>query len=291
MGAHCERAPRNLHSRIDSTVILQKSSEDIDVFFKIRHLRNPSVVALGDSSVFGVGDFGDAIPAVGAGWVGRFAHDVRASKFLNVAKNGARARDLLKYQVDAALAFSPDIALICIGTNDILRGNFSQGEIHRSLVALIHALEECGTALIFLGLPDPMISAPGPIRLRRILSRRVDILNTILAELEVYENVRFVDTWRKLTSQDSRIWHIDRMHPSPFGHQLIADLVRNNLLITCKAKKRLPVECDRGKKNELFWLLTNGLKWFLKRSVDLIPALIWLMISEHLRNKKNSRTT
>lgn len=276
---------------------LQKSSDNrqlqvdgdrnVDLFFKIRHIKNPRVVALGDSSVFGVGDFGDPIPAVGAGWVGRFAHDVRASTFLNVAKNGARARDLQRYQADAALAFSADIALICIGTNDVLRGDFSEREIHQSLVALIHNLEPRGTALVFLGLPDPLITAPGPISLRRILSRRVRLLNQVLADLEVYENVRFVDTWGKLTSQDSKIWHIDRMHPSPYGHQLIADLVRNNLLLTCKAKKRLPIEFDASKKNEIFWLLTNGVKWFVKRSVDLVPALIWLMISESLRNLRN----
>ena len=265
---------------------LQLSDEYLDVFFKIRHIKNPRIVALGDSSVFGVGDFGDAIPGVGAGWVGRFAHDVRASAFLNVGRNGARARDLHSYQAATALAFSPDIALICIGTNDVLRGDYSTHQVHEALVALIHMLEKSNTALVFLGLPDPLITAPGPLILRRILSKRVEALNQVLKGLEVYSNVRFVDTWGELTSQDSRIWHIDRMHPSPFGHQLIADLVRNNLLLQCRAKKRLPIEFEVSKKNELFWLFTNGIKWFSKRSFDLVPALIWIIIREMLINSR-----
>lgn len=268
---------------------LEEVSVDIGVFFRVRHIKRPRVFALGDSSVFGVGDFGDPIPSVGAGWVGRFAHDVRASAFLNVGKNGARARDLQKYQSDAAIAFSPDIVLICIGTNDVLRGDFSEAEIYRSLVELIYKLDPLNIPIVFLGLPDPMVTAPGPRSLRKILSRRINLLNQILHNLQIYENVRFIDTWDNPIIQDSRMWHIDRMHPSAFGHQLIADLVRNNLSIPCRVKKRIPVQRDEDIKSELFWLATNGLKWFLKRSVDLIPALIWLVVSENWRNFKKGR--
>jgi len=37
----------------------------------------------------------------------------------------------------------------------------------------------------------------------------------------------------------------------------------------------------------MYWLLTNGAKWFAKRSVDLIPALIWLVVSENFSSKKD----
>jgi hypothetical protein len=45
-----------------------------------------------------------------------------------------------------------------------------------------------------------------------------------------------------------------------------------------------------SKKFELYWLITNGAKWFAKRSVDLVPALIWLMISENIRARKAQRS-
>jgi hypothetical protein len=45
-----------------------------------------------------------------------------------------------------------------------------------------------------------------------------------------------------------------------------------------------------SKKFELYWLITNGAKWFAKRSVDLVPALIWLMVSENIRASKARRS-
>jgi len=41
------------------------------------------------------------------------------------------------------------------------------------------------------------------------------------------------------------------------------------------------VESSSGKK--FIWLLRNGLPWFLKRSVDLVPAAIYLMVLEIIK--------
>jgi lysophospholipase L1-like esterase len=101
------------------------------LFLKLRNNETISIVALGDSSVFGVGDVGGVIPATGAGWAGRVAHDLNSPRFLNLATNGSRARHLSKYQLPAALAFDPNLTLICIGTNDVLRGDFSPSEIEQ----------------------------------------------------------------------------------------------------------------------------------------------------------------
>ena len=57
----------------------------------LRHVEDMRIIAMGDSSVFGVGDHGNDIPSVGFGWTGRIAHDLKAERFVNVAKNGARA--------------------------------------------------------------------------------------------------------------------------------------------------------------------------------------------------------
>ena len=62
----------------------------------------------------------------------------------------------------------------------MLRGDFSPSEIEAALTGLIESLKQVGSAIILLGLPDPMLSAPGPILLKKILSRRVFIVNDIL---------------------------------------------------------------------------------------------------------------
>lgn len=264
--------------------------EKRDPALALRHISNPRIIALGDSSVFGVGDHGDAIPSVGAGWAGRLAHDLTAGNFINVAKNGARARHITQHQLNAAHAFRPDLALVCIGTNDVLRGDFSPKEIKNSLITVIETLSENNAVIILLGLPDPISTAPGPLALRKILSARVALINEIYIELSERENVVLVPTWDSKIAHERRMWHVDRMHPSAIGHQLIADLVRRRLALPRRSAKKLSTSINVSKKFELYWLITNGAKWFAKRSVDLVPALIWLMISENIRVAKARRS-
>jgi lysophospholipase L1-like esterase len=264
--------------------------EKRDPALALRHISHPRIIALGDSSVFGVGDHGDAIPSVGAGWAGRLAHDLTAGNFINVAKNGARARHITKHQLNAAHAFRPDLALVCIGTNDVLRGDFSPEEIKNSLITVIETLSENNAVIILLGLPDPISTAPGPLALRKILSARVALINEIYIELSERENVILVPTWDSKIAHERRMWHVDRMHPSAIGHQLIADLVRRKLALPRRSAKKLPTSINVSKKFELYWLVTNGAKWFAKRSVDLVPALIWLMVSENIRASKARRS-
>lgn len=264
--------------------------EKRDPALALRHISYPRIIALGDSSVFGVGDHGDAIPSVGAGWAGRLAHDLTAGSFVNVAKNGARARHITKHQLSAAHAFGPDLALVCIGTNDVLRGDFSPEEIKNSLITVIETLGENNAVIILLGLPDPISTAPGPLALRKILSARVALINEIYIELSELENVILVPTWDSKIAHERRMWHVDRMHPSAIGHQLIADLVRRKLALPRRSAKKLSTSINMSKKFELYWLITNGAKWFAKRSIDLVPALIWLMISENIRTLKARRS-
>jgi lysophospholipase L1-like esterase len=253
-----------------------------EIAIALRHTLNLRIVALGDSSVFGVGDHGDEIPSVGYGWTGRLAHDLSAERFVNVAKNGARARHLTQSQLPAALALGPHIALICIGTNDVLRGDFSPLEIRKCLTEISSRLAESGALVVLLGLPDPIRTAPGPMALRRILSDRVIIVNEIIREAAEDGNALVVPTWDSKIAHERKMWHVDRMHPSALGHQHIADLVRRNLSLPRRSSKKISIDSGKSKRHELYWLLTNGAKWFAKRSLDLVPALIWLMVSENL---------
>ena len=255
----------------------------------LRHVEDMRIIAMGDSSVFGVGDHGNDIPSVGFGWTGRIAHDLKAERFVNVAKNGARARHLPTNQLPAVIAYRPHMVLICIGTNDVLRGDFSPEEIRSCLETICKSAIEIGSLVVMLGLPDPIRTAPGPMALRRILSDRVIIINEILDEIAGDGLAIVVPTWNSRIAHERRMWHVDRMHPSALGHQHIADSVRRHLSLPRRSAKKIPTEVNVSKKFEMYWLITNGAKWFAKRSIDLVPALIWLMISENLRNRRSSK--
>jgi lysophospholipase L1-like esterase len=255
----------------------------------LRHVEDMRIIAMGDSSVFGVGDHGNEIPSVGFGWTGRIAHDLKAERFVNVAKNGARARHLPTNQLPAVIAYRPHMVLICIGTNDVLRGDFSPEEIRTCLATICKSAIEIGSLVVMLGLPDPIRTAPGPMSLRRILSDRVIIINEILDELAGDGLGIVVPTWNSRIAHERRMWHVDRMHPSALGHQHIADSVRRHLSLPRRSSKKIPTEVNVSKKFEMYWLITNGAKWFAKRSIDLVPALIWLMISENMRKRRLSK--
>lgn len=252
----------------------------------LRHVEDMRIIAMGDSSVFGVGDHGNDIPSVGFGWTGRIAHDLKAERFVNVAKNGARARHLPTNQLPAVIAYRPHMVLICIGTNDVLRGDFSPEEIRSALETICKSVIELGSLVVLLGLPDPIRTAPGPMALRRILSDRVIIINEILDELASDGLAIVVPTWNSRIAHERRMWHVDRMHPSALGHQHIADSVRRHLSLPRRSARKIPTEVNVSKKFEMYWLITNGAKWFAKRSIDLVPALIWLMVSESLRKRR-----
>ena len=255
----------------------------------LRHVEDMRIIAMGDSSVFGVGDHGNDIPSVGFGWTGRIAHDLKAERFVNVAKNGARARHLPTNQLPAVIAYRPHMVLICIGTNDVLRGDFSPEEIRSCLETVCKSAIEIGSLVVMLGLPDPIRTAPGPMALRRILSDRVIIINEILDEIAGDGLAIVVPTWNSRIAHERRMWHVDRMHPSALGHQHIADSVRRHLSLPRRSAKKIPTEVNVSKKFEMYWLITNGAKWFAKRSIDLVPALIWLMISENMRKRRSSK--
>jgi len=255
----------------------------------LRHVEDMRIIAMGDSSVFGVGDHGNDIPSVGFGWTGRIAHDLKAERFVNVARNGARARHLPTNQLPAVIAYRPHMVLICIGTNDVLRGDFSPEEIRSCLETVCKSAIEIGSLVVMLGLPDPIRTAPGPMALRRILSDRVIIINEILDEIAGDGLAIVVPTWNSRIAHERRMWHVDRMHPSALGHQHIADSVRRHLSLPRRSARKIPTEVNVSKKFEMYWLITNGAKWFAKRSIDLVPALIWLMISENMRKRRLSK--
>jgi hypothetical protein len=75
------------------------------------------------------------------------------------------------------------------------------------------------------------------------------------------------------------------MHPSKIGHQRIAFEFRKLIAEFGFQIEEVEIDAEilRSKKNSILWMLRNGTPWFLKRSVDLLPAALLLMIIEGAR--------
>ena len=240
----------------------------------------PLVVGLGDSVTAGVGDA--AGPGGELGWAAHVAAALGFS-YLNVGRIGARAAHVRQEQLDVAVAARPAVALILVGGNDVLRMDFDPLRAGEDLDDSVAALQAAGSTVVVVRLHDPRRSLRGPKVLREVLAARVARLDEAFLRVIARRGCLSVDTDRDSRTYDPRSWHIDRMHPGPAGHRLIAELALAQLagagFRAVAAVDPSPVAPPR-KATQMAWLVTNGTPWFIKRSVDLIPGLVVVVLRE-----------
>jgi lysophospholipase L1-like esterase len=239
---------------------------------------------LGDSAASGIGDAD--VNGVNRGWAyyltQSFHHPI---VYWNLARPGAKSLEVLEFQLPNALLCKPDIAAVIVGGNDALRNGFSPSKLHENLQQTISQLTALGTHVILLQLHDPTRIVPLPGLLARVLRRRINAVNRVTQSLAHEFGADVLQTRRINNIYDRKVWHVDRMHPSKFGHQLLAKHFREILLQKDWSIAPIQIEGVKeiSKVQSVKWMLRNGTPWFLKRSVDLFPAAMLLMLAELLR--------
>jgi lysophospholipase L1-like esterase len=243
--------------------------------------------ALGDSTTAG---FGDRMPdGSWRGWAPIFAEAIGA-RLHNFATSGARAGDVERDQLPRALLLQPDVAAVLIGTNDTLRDPFDPQRIAGSLDSAVSALRAQGAEVLTIRLPDPgrMFGLPGP--LARPLARRMHELNQVTDLVAArYDTVHF-DAARNPDSYDRRMWSVDRLHPSERGHRFLAcsffDLLtaRSAFAGLGDGSGRRPEPSPSSPpptvSAQAWWMATQGTRWMIRRSTDLLPGLLRLAWAE-----------
>jgi hypothetical protein len=135
---------------------------------------------------------------------------------------------------------------------------------------------------MLLELHDPTVIVPMPYLVGRICRRRVNAVNEATHRLSKEFGAVTLPTRALSGIYEREKWHVDRMHPSKFGHQFIAEQFA--VLLRERGYFVGDVQIDpvnnRSRKDSILWMLRNGTPWFLKRSVDLLPGLIWLSGAE-----------
>ena len=83
---------------------------------------------------------------------------------------------------------------------------------------------------------------------------------------------------------------MDRLHPNERGHRLIACRFWDPLATAGYdlADKPGPEPTSPGptRRDDFIWMATKGTKWFLRRSVDLIPYLVFMAAREYFAGPK-----
>ena len=239
---------------------------------------------LGDSAASGVGDSDKN--GVTRGWSYYLAkHFQDPLVYVNLSRPGAQSAEVLQDQLPKALMFKPDIAAVIVGGNDALRNGFDPNKLHQNLRATISELKKSGAEVLLLQLHDPTRIVPLPKLLAQVLSRRVNAVNRVIHSVGREFNAQILMTRSIQDIYERKVWHIDRMHPSKYGHQIMAThfreiLLRRNWKIDPIAIEETPIT---SKKSSIIWMLRNGTPWFFKRSFDLFPAALILMTVEFVK--------
>jgi lysophospholipase L1-like esterase len=240
-----------------------------------------SLAIIGDSAASGVGDSDTHGNHFGWGY-----HLAQAFTepliYINASRPGAQSKEVLHEQLPKILIHEPELVAVIVGGNDLLRNGFSPQVFEENLNETLRAIEEIGATSMLLELHDPTQIVPMPRLVARVCRRRVNAVNQISRKMAHRYSSILLETrsLEEIYARDK--WHVDRMHPSRHGHQFIADNFAHLL-----RKRGFEVDSvkftrtnNRSRKDSIIWMLKNGTPWFLKRSIDLLPAILILSIYE-----------
>ncbi len=239
---------------------------------------------IGDSAAYGTGDFDTT--GVPRGWAHYLKENFREEiNYFNFSRPGAQSTEVKNVQLPKALEVEPDICAVIVGGNDLLRNGFSPDLLHSNLKATCTNLLSRGSEILMIQLHDPGQILRIPKLLKRVLRRRVEAVNNVYESVAHEHGIILIRTREIPDVHNLKNWHIDRMHPGPYGHQLLAREMAMQLRQRGWNISLPLVKEENGVRQatRILWLIRNGLPWFLKRSIDLLPVAIILMFLEFIR--------
>ena len=133
-----------------------------------------------------------------------------------------------------------------------------------------------------------MFGLPGV--LARPLARRMHAVNAAVDEVARRHGTVHLDAARDPATYERCYWSVDRLHPNERGHRLIA--CRFHALLAAggwpvgPGPDPEPSSPPPTRLAEVGWMATKGTAWLVRRSRDLVPALVGLALREWLRGSE-----
>lgn len=188
-------------------------------------------VALGDSLSAGVWDWGQGDPAFG--FTALLADLLRQTtpelQFTNFGVGGAHTADVLRRQLEPALALQPDLVTLIVGANDL--PGTPTATFQRDYSDLLGRLRMGVNGLVAVAtIPEMAHLLPEQYATYRFaLHERVGQFNRIIADSAAAYGVLLVDLHSNEAVHDPRNLSGDGFHPSPRGYRELARAFVNAL--------------------------------------------------------------
>jgi lysophospholipase L1-like esterase len=196
---------------------------DRDLAALVRGARWRRLAVLGDSVAEGVREPLDGYRDLS--WIDRIAGPLRAEvpglAVLNLGRRNLLAAEVRASQLDAALAFRPDLAIVSAGGNDSLRHSFDTGAVERELDAIVGPLRRAGADVLLLELMDIVASGLVPREHAAALDGRMRRLAALTRRVARRHGAILVAMRGHAASADPGVYASDRLHLNTRGHAIV----------------------------------------------------------------------
>jgi lysophospholipase L1-like esterase len=187
-------------------------------------------VTIGDSLTEGLGDPVEGYPNMP--WAEAIAQAFEwlhpDFEFLNLGKRYLTARQVRETQLEPALDFEPDLAVVLAGGND-LGDPFDPEGIERELDTMAAALTDTGATVVTLSMPNVVRNGRYPKPMAEVLGPRLAVHREISVRIaERYDTV-FFDVFNHPMADDPSVVSDDLLHPNMRGQAILADAVLQGL--------------------------------------------------------------
>jgi lysophospholipase L1-like esterase len=151
-------------------------------------------------------------------WSDRVAAELRATapdlQYLNLGVSGLLAREVRAGQLDRALDFQPDLALVVCGGNDAFRPSFADQveAVDAELDTMLAALCSAGAQPATVGIFDVSYSPAVPERYRLGLRQRLAVLAEHTRAVAARHDSVHVDLSRHPRASDPSLYSSDGRH-------------------------------------------------------------------------------
>ncbi len=179
---------------------------------------------LGDSVAQGIGD-----PVPGYSplpWCDRIAAELRAIQprlsYLNLGERELRAAEVQATQLDRAVAFAPDLALVVCGANDAMGVAYKPAAVDTAITEMVLALQAAGALVITVGIFDISQAPCFSGKIRKLMASRMQILSSHTLDVSRRLGTIHVDCFRHPAEGDPAMYSADGLHGNMRSHQIFA---------------------------------------------------------------------
>ena len=155
-------------------------------------------------------------------WIDRIAAAIPGVEVLNLGRRNLLAREVLATQLDAALAFKPDLAIVAAGGNDALGRSFDPAAVERELDVIVGALAGAGADVVMLELMDIVASGLVSPEHADALDERMGSLAALTRRVARRQGAILVEMRGHPASADPSVYASDRLHLNARGHAIVA---------------------------------------------------------------------